>query len=176
MALTSVPARLVYACGHAALVSLAAVKGETSRQRAERVQREKDAAQQRSCDFCAPVAMDAAVPLVEEVLANGHADAEPVMLELQPLEAEIAAVAEPRPLELEAETEPQPEVVSETQPERVTRRTTPRKARAPRAAVGTRFRITFVAEQVIQARTVVDALARAHARGASDVWSIVRLD
>src|SRR5918911_280717 len=114
MALTSVPARLVYACGHAALVSLAAVKGETSRQRAERVQREKDAAQQRSCDFCAPVAMDAAVPLVEEVLANGHADAGPVMLELQPLEAEIAAVAEPRPLELEAETEPQPEVVSGT--------------------------------------------------------------
>ncbi|MDQ6675527.1 MAG: hypothetical protein M3069_33160 [Chloroflexota bacterium] len=47
------PARLEFACGHAALVSLASVKGESPRQRTERVEREKAAAQQRTCDFCA---------------------------------------------------------------------------------------------------------------------------
>src|SRR5579859_5041476 len=48
-----IPARLVFQCGHAALVSLPRVKGETSNQRADRVAREKSAAQLRACDFCA---------------------------------------------------------------------------------------------------------------------------
>jgi hypothetical protein len=48
-----IPARLVFQCGHAALVSLPRVKGETSTQRADRVAREKSAAQLRACDFCA---------------------------------------------------------------------------------------------------------------------------
>ncbi len=52
--LSVVPACLEYACGHAALVSLPRVKGETPRQRNERVNNEKAAAGQRSCDFCAP--------------------------------------------------------------------------------------------------------------------------
>src|SRR5216684_1873428 len=53
-ALSIVPARLGYACGHAALVLLPRVKGESPRQRNERVNNEKAAAGQRSCDFCAP--------------------------------------------------------------------------------------------------------------------------
>jgi transposase-like protein len=46
------------------------------------------------------------------------------------------------------------------------------------AANGTRrrFRITFVAEQVIKARTILDALRQAEARGATDVTSITRAD
>ena len=49
-----VPARLEYACGHVGLVSLPLVKGESRRQRSERVEGEKAAARLRSCDFCAP--------------------------------------------------------------------------------------------------------------------------
>src|SRR5439155_18244491 len=48
-----IPARLVFQCGHAALVSLPRIKGETSAQRADRVAREKAAARTRACDFCA---------------------------------------------------------------------------------------------------------------------------
>src|ERR1700716_851291 len=48
-----IPARLVFQCGHAALVSLPRIKGETNAQRADRVAREKSAAQTRACDFCA---------------------------------------------------------------------------------------------------------------------------
>src|SRR2546430_806776 len=46
-----IPARLVFQCGHAALVSLPRIKGETNAQRAERVAREKSAAQTRACAF-----------------------------------------------------------------------------------------------------------------------------
>src|SRR5712692_3824559 len=77
-----IPARLVFQCGHAALVSLPRIKGETSSQRAERVAREKSAAQTRACDFCAqrlevvvqqvapalaPAPIPAPVPRVEAV-------------------------------------------------------------------------------------------------------------
>jgi hypothetical protein len=48
-----IPARLQFQCGHAALVSLPRIKGETPIQRAERVAREKSAAHTRACDFCA---------------------------------------------------------------------------------------------------------------------------
>src|SRR5437667_12806082 len=49
-----IPARLEYQCGHAALVSLPRIKGESSAQRNERVVREKSAAHTRACDFCGP--------------------------------------------------------------------------------------------------------------------------
>src|SRR5438105_5247505 len=49
-----IPARLEFQCGHAALVSLPRIKGESSAQRNERITREKAAAQGRSCDFCGP--------------------------------------------------------------------------------------------------------------------------
>ena len=48
-----IPARLVFQCGHAALVSLPRIKGETNAQRADRVAHEKSAARTRACDFCA---------------------------------------------------------------------------------------------------------------------------
>src|ERR1700730_15603159 len=49
-----IPARLEFQCGHAALVSLPRVKGESSAQRSIRIALEKSGAQTRSCDFCAP--------------------------------------------------------------------------------------------------------------------------
>jgi hypothetical protein len=49
-----IPARLQFQCGHAALVTLPRVKGETATQRHDRVAREKTAALARQCDFCAP--------------------------------------------------------------------------------------------------------------------------
>src|SRR5437867_11646408 len=48
-----IPARLEFQCGHAALVSLPRIKGESNTQRAERVAREKSDAHTRACDFCA---------------------------------------------------------------------------------------------------------------------------
>lgn len=50
--LSVVPARFEHVCGHAALVALVRVKGESSRERTERLQRDRVvAAAQRSCDF-----------------------------------------------------------------------------------------------------------------------------
>jgi transposase-like protein len=51
----SIPARLEFACGHAALVSLPRLKGESATARNERIRGEKLAAQARACDFCGPV-------------------------------------------------------------------------------------------------------------------------
>jgi transposase-like protein len=53
-ALSDLLARLEYGCGHFALVSLVHIKGESPRQRRERVEREKVGAFQRPCDFCGP--------------------------------------------------------------------------------------------------------------------------
>lgn len=69
-----IPARLVFQCGHAALVSLPRIKGESSPQRADRVAREKSAAQIRACDFCAQrlevvVQQTAPAPLPAPVMA-----------------------------------------------------------------------------------------------------------
>src|ERR1700731_895220 len=49
-----IPARLEFSCGHAALVSLPRLKGETSTQRTERGTRAKSEAPGRPCDFCGP--------------------------------------------------------------------------------------------------------------------------
>ena len=64
-----IPARLQFQCGHAALVTLPRVKGETATQRNDRVAREKTAALARQCDFCAP-----SVAVMEPQLAvvNGN--------------------------------------------------------------------------------------------------------
>ena len=50
----SIPARLEFACGHVALVSLPRLKGESASARNERVRSEKLSAQTRACDFCGP--------------------------------------------------------------------------------------------------------------------------
>jgi len=70
MTFSAIPARLDYQCGHAALVSLPRIKGETSVQRTERITREKAAAQARACDFCGPdvaIVVQATAPDVEAV-------------------------------------------------------------------------------------------------------------
>jgi hypothetical protein len=51
---TAITARLEYQCGHAALVSLPRIKGESPAQRNARIALEKSSAQDRTCDFCAP--------------------------------------------------------------------------------------------------------------------------
>src|SRR4051794_37143980 len=59
---------LNFACGHAAMVSLPRIGGESVGQRKLRISAEKTAAEARPCDFCPPT--DRAV--VETTLANGH--------------------------------------------------------------------------------------------------------
>jgi hypothetical protein len=54
MTSSAIPARLLFQCGHAALVTLPRVKGENATQRTERVAREKSGALVRQCDFCGP--------------------------------------------------------------------------------------------------------------------------
>jgi len=66
MALSVIPARLEYACGHASLVTLPAFRGEGSRMRSQRVEAEKAAAALRPCDFCPP--SGSAVLSTDEVL------------------------------------------------------------------------------------------------------------
>jgi hypothetical protein len=101
-----IPARLQFQCGHAALVTLPRVKGETATQRNDRVAREKSAALARQCDFCAPP--------VEVVLNGNHiATADAVVAE--PI-ATLAVVVAAEP-EAEPEPEAAPEVVVQAEPE-----------------------------------------------------------
>jgi hypothetical protein len=67
-----IPARLQFQCGHAALVTLPRVKGETATQRNDRVAREKTAALARQCDFCAPSV--AAVEPQLTVMTGNHVE------------------------------------------------------------------------------------------------------
>lgn len=86
---SAIPARLQFQCGHAALVTLPRVKGETAAQRNERISREKSAALIRQCDFCAP-----AVELA--VNGNHHAAADVHVVEAvapQPERPELVLVA-----------------------------------------------------------------------------------
>src|SRR5438128_4186508 len=83
-----IAARLVFQCGHAALVSLPRIKGETNAQRAERVAREKSAAQTRACDFCAQ-----RLEVVVQQAAPAPALA-PIPAPVPPVEA-VAPVASP---------------------------------------------------------------------------------
>ncbi len=80
---SAIPARLQFQCGHAALVTLPRIKGETATLRNERIAREKTAALTRQCDFCAP-----AVALVSAT-ANGNgthvAEPEPVLEIVEPV-------------------------------------------------------------------------------------------
>jgi transposase-like protein len=79
--LSVVPARLEYACGHAGLVSLPLVKGESRRQRSERVEAEKAAARLRSCDFCAPSVSPAIASDVVAAATSGPAASPAVSLD-----------------------------------------------------------------------------------------------
>jgi transposase len=50
-----IPIYLRFACGHAALVSLPRIRGETARDRGQRIEQEKATAHTRPCDFCPPL-------------------------------------------------------------------------------------------------------------------------
>ena len=127
MTSSAIPARLEFQCGHAALVSLPRIKGETSAQRTQRVTREKSAAQTRACDFCGPdvaIVVQASAPQVEAVsdavleatieavleeileapVVEGHMDEEPV---------EVALETEELLAELEADVAPDEELLEE---------------------------------------------------------------
>jgi hypothetical protein len=110
-----IPARLVFQCGHAALVSLPRVKGETSTQRADRVAREKSAAQIRACDFCAqrlevvvhqaaPASPPASLPTpaptpLPTVFAMAASVVEPVVAAVPVVEVKPVAAPPPAPVE-----------------------------------------------------------------------------
>src|SRR6266567_2456742 len=113
-----IPARLQFQCGHAALVTLPRVKGETASQRNARVAFEKAAALARQCDFCGPVATALATPLAEAV--NGNHEPVAAILDRQAVEVpevvivvasepevvEVIEVAEAVELLVTAESEP----------------------------------------------------------------------
>src|ERR1700674_2133754 len=86
-----IPARLEFQCGHAALVSLPRVKGESPAQRNDRIAREKSAAQSRSCDFCPPMA----VVEVAEAVVMVAAQAAPALLPVAVPEPVVALAPEP---------------------------------------------------------------------------------
>ena len=103
-----IPARLQFQCGHAALVTLPRVKGETASQRNARVVFEKAAALGRQCDFCGPVAAALATPLLVEAVNGVH---EPVatVLDRQAVEVPevvVAVASEPDVAELIEVVEP----------------------------------------------------------------------
>jgi hypothetical protein len=180
-------ARLEYQCGHAALVSLPRIKGETAAQRNERVAREKSAARARQCDFCAPVVevIQAVVPepppvSIEVPLASAvkeavsaaidghHADrAEPVQL----AGPEAVPVPEAVTIPVAESTPATPASSPRLKLQRVAR------ARTPQAATDRRhFLIEYRVERVIQAVDVRDALRQLASLGATDVLEIARED
>jgi hypothetical protein len=88
-----IPARLEFQCGHAALVSLPRVKGESSAQRTDRIAREKSAAQARSCDFCPPPLT--VVETAQAVVVVAVEPAPPVALPVPPVVLPVRAVSLP---------------------------------------------------------------------------------
>jgi hypothetical protein len=121
-----IPARLQFQCGHAALVTLPRVKGETTTQRNDRVAREKSAALDRQCDFCTPAVEvdvngnhhvvvevptpEAVVDATELIAVLEPAASEvPVLVELEPEESILELVA----AEIEAEVETEVEAAAE---------------------------------------------------------------
>src|SRR5205823_14530561 len=93
-----IPARLQFQCGHAALVTLPRVKGETTAQRNERIAREKSSALARQCDFCAPTVDVAAATNGTHAVTADLADviaAEPIAVAEPDLIAESIVIAEP---------------------------------------------------------------------------------
>src|SRR5437016_4826413 len=111
-----IPARLEFQCGHAALVSLPRIKGESSAQRNERVTREKSAAQMRACDFCGPdvaIMVQAAAPDVALVAEPREVVQTLAVLETfdpEPLAPAVEAVVEALEAQVEALEEAEAEL------------------------------------------------------------------
>jgi hypothetical protein len=105
-----IPARLQFQCGHAALVTLPRVKGESSAQRNERIAREKNAALARQCDFCGPtVALTAATR--QEDMNGSHMTAADVVAAESLVAAEAILAEEPIVVLAEAVLAEEPIVV-----------------------------------------------------------------
>jgi hypothetical protein len=180
---SAIPARLQFQCGHAALVTLPRIKGETAAQRNARVAREKSAALARPCDFCAPAAPEVAVngllapdgELVVEPVADGVAP-QPVAAEVvdNPVIQEGAqptAPSKPQP----AQPTPRVRTARAAKPGR-TRQLARAEPPADQVARGRRFLVEYQVERVLRAMDIRDALRQAAAFGASEVVAITRED
>jgi hypothetical protein len=182
MALSVIPARLEYACGHAALVTLPSFRGEGSRLRSRRVEAQKSAAALRPCDFCPPSA-SLAPSDSEEVglLVNGSAAGsdETVAVKQEPL----AAPVEIRNPELRKQRtrsrsdarDARRAALPELSTSRRRRATSSGRIRQRDRARVLEFRVRYEGEMVLEARDVRDALRQAEALGALDVTRIVRI-
>jgi hypothetical protein len=176
-----IPARLEYQCGHAALVSLPRIKGETSAQRTQRVALEKSAALARQCDFCAPV-----VEVIQPVVPEPIAAAVDIPVAMLVLEAAVdgmdgqqvngtePVIAAPeRVIAAPERVEP----ASTTGPRVKLRATRTARARTRDAMRDRRqFLVQYRVERLIQAVDVRDALRQAASLGATDVLEIARQD
>jgi hypothetical protein len=204
MTSSAIPARLLFQCGHAALVTLPRVKGENAAQRNERVAREKSNALARQCDFCGPAVEVAAqtngshVEVAEVLAAEPVVIAEPAEL----LDEPVAAVEEPvpvmeneleefvlvpdveEPLTIAEEVEQpvlvieEPVVVLEEQPivvEVVEEVVQPAKRTRRATRHRQSFAVEYRAERVVRAADIRDALRQASALGATDILAIERI-
>jgi hypothetical protein len=180
-----IPARLQFQCGHAALVTLPRVKGETTAQRNERIAREKDAALARQCDFCGPAVEVTAVANGTHAVAADLAD----VIAAEPVAIATPAVAQPAPAPVVIEEIPEPAVlvvepvmsdgesngaveppapVILAQP--ILAQTTPRTRKGTNA----RFVVRYKVDRVLRAVDIRDAIRQAQALGAGEVLSITR--
>jgi outer membrane biosynthesis protein TonB len=180
-----IPARLDFQCGHAALVSLPRVKGESSTARNQRIALEKSGAQRRNCDFCGPH--------LELVLAEPVAPA-PVPAHVTPVVAQHEVEPAPAP---PVQVEPAPVIAEPAAPAVAapTRRRTPRRvaaaarptrrrrresstvtARSAQSGTAARWRyvVQFEAETVLEAADLADALRLAAGLGATQLLAITR--
>ena len=166
-----IPARLEYQCGHAALVSLPRIKGETSAQRTQRVAHEKSAALARQCDFCAPAVEVAQVVVPEPVAAALDMPVATLVIEAvvdgQQVNGTEPVIAAPE----------QAEPATATSPSVKLRATRTDRARTRDATRDRRqFLVQYRVERLIQAVDARDALRQAASLGATDVLEIARQD
>jgi hypothetical protein len=187
-----IPARLEFQCGHAALVTLPRLKGETSAQRTERVAREKRAALTRQCDFCGPASvsvdtlaqeMNGSYATVDDVLAaEPVAVAEPVAAE-EPLAiadaiVEAVSIAEPvgAPEPVVTEAPVLAQQANGAHPELVARRRAQQTKGAATKPVSTgrQFVVEYRLETIVRGATIRDALREATALGATRILAIAR--
>jgi hypothetical protein len=172
--LSGVPARLEYACGHHALVSLQGVKGETGVQRRQRIEREKAAALARPCDFCGPVAVEAVANGMREVI---RATEEFVGAAEQTVEGPVTVV--------EATSE-NGDVSVEAEDSRVERPAAPEAAETPRPAKKrqrpkrqrqrpVRFTVNFVGMREVEALDIYAAVQQAEALGLDEIIAVTRV-
>jgi hypothetical protein len=191
---SAIPARLLFQCGHAALVTLPRVKGESAAQRNERVAREKSSALARQCDFCGP-AVEVGVAsngnhleIADVLAAEPVVVAEPLVVDVEEVPvaivAQVAVIEEPVGIlevtELVVE-EPLAVVVAlveePAEPAKRARRGPKLRVPAPRPTTsGQRFIIEYRAERVLQAANIQAAVRQATGLGASEILEIERVD